>query len=432
MVFRLKPLSRLYSVSFAVLILHSLTACETMLPVTRQSEAVFEPLPTAVETHVFKVQDEQSSIGLNAHVPAKANDTLSDLARHFGLGFDEIQMANPGVDPWVLTDKQGIVLPLQYLLPEAPKKGIVINLANMRLFFYPPKQVNTVVTYPIGIGRDGWSTPLGKTSVITKRYKPDWTAPESILKEHQQLNEPLPKVIRSGPDNPLGLYAMNLGFKGYLIHGTNKPYGIGMQVSHGCIQMYPEDIEALFPQVDLNTQVNIIHQPYMLGFKDRVLYIEAHPSLEKWRSQQKTQQANLTKRLKTAAASYHLTVDWQKVQQVFKKADGVPSPVTLPEPAVTRIALDHPPALNAQPIVEANLDNQHWYLSVDEAMEEYSAKKLAAMLNHQGPAIPVRSLPKQEKFAVIAGPFQSKQEANSVKTRIKKTFDLKSELIIPH
>ncbi|MEY4210324.1 MAG: hypothetical protein RLZ92_703 [Pseudomonadota bacterium] len=429
---RFKSLSRLHSVGFAILVLQGLTACETMLPITRQSEAVFEPLPTAVETHVFKVQDEQSSLGINAHVPANPNDTLSDLARHFGLGFDEIQMANPGVDPWVLNDKQGIILPLQYLLPEAPKKGIVINLANMRLFFYPPKQAGTVVTYPIGIGRDGWNTPLGKTTVISKRYKPDWTAPKSILEEHRLLNEPLPKVIRSGPDNPLGLYAMNLGFKGYLIHGTNKPYGIGMQVSHGCIQMYPEDIELLFSQVDLNTPVNIVHQPYMLGFKDRVLYVEAHPALEKWKSQQKSQRQNLYKRLKIAATNYHLNLDWQKIEQALKQADGVPIAVSLPEPAVTKIALEHPAVLKAQPIVEAILDNRRWYLSVDEEMDEYPAKKLTAMLNHQGPAIPVRSLPKQKKFAVIAGPFQSRQEANHVKARIKKTFDLKSELIVPN
>lgn len=432
MLFRFKSLSGLHCLGFVILVLLSLTACETMLPITRQSDSALQSLPTSVETHVFKVLDQQSSIGVNADVPANPNDTLSDFARHFGLGFDEIQMANPGVDPWVLGDKQAIVLPLQYLLPEAPNKGIVINLANMRLFFYPPKPANTVVTYPIGIGRDGWNTPLGKTTVISKRYKPDWTAPESILKEHRQLNQPLPKVIRSGPDNPLGLYAMNLGFKGYLIHGTNKPYGIGMQVSHGCIQMYPEDIESLFSQVELNTPVNIVHQPYMMGFKDRVLYVEAHPALEKWKSQQNSQRQNLYKRLKTAATKYHLSLDWQKIEQVLKQADGVPMAVSLPEPAITRIALEHPPVLKAQPIVEANLDNRHWYLSVDEVMDEYPARKLTAMLNHQGPAIPVRSLPSQEKFAVIAGPFQSKQEANNVKTRIKNTFDLKSELIVPH
>ena len=145
-------------------------------------------------------------------ISANDGDTLPDIARHFGLGYNEITIANPGIGPWTPKAGARVLLPLQFILPDAPRKGIVLNLANMRMFYYPPKQPDTLFTYPVGIGREGWNTPLGQTTVVAKKVNPAWTVPESIRREHAAKGDPLPAVVPPGPDNPLGKYALLLGF----------------------------------------------------------------------------------------------------------------------------------------------------------------------------------------------------------------------------
>ena len=226
---------------------------------------------------------EQSVVGEPQVVFTRAEDTLSDLAREYGLGYDEIIAANPGVDPWLPGPDTAVVLPTQYVLPAAPRQGLVLNIATRRLFYYPaaePDEAQTVLTYPIGIGRVGWETPLGSTTVVSKARNPSWWVPASVRREHAEMGNPLPSVVPPGPDNPLGTRVLKLDMPGYLIHGTNAPYGVGMRVSHGCVRLYPENIELLYELVEIGEPVMIVNEPYQMGFQDGALYFEAHAPLE--------------------------------------------------------------------------------------------------------------------------------------------------------
>jgi len=231
----------------------------------------------------FVLSPGNGVVGEMQVIRARYEDTFSDIARAYDLGYDDLVHANPGVDPWLPGAGTRIVLPTQFILPDAPREGIVLNIATKRIFYYPkaaPGQAPVVVTHPVGIGREGWATPLGTTTVVSKVKDPVWTVPASIRKEHAEAGDPLPAQVPAGPDNPLGAFALRLGFPSYLIHGTNKPAGIGMRVSHGCVQLYPEDIESLFSEVPVGTKVRIVNQPQLLGWSDDNLYLEAHPALE--------------------------------------------------------------------------------------------------------------------------------------------------------
>ncbi len=214
---------------------------------------------------------------------AAKDDTLVDIARRHGLGYDEIVHANPGLDRWAPGEGTPIVLPTRYILPNTPREGIILNIAEMRIYYYPKASVDgerTVATYPVSIGRMDWKTPMGLTKVVAKDVDPAWRPPASIKAEHAAEGDILPDVIPGGPDNPLGRFAMRLGVPGYLIHSTNKPYGIGMRVTHGCVRMYPEDIERLFPMVPVGTPVRLIDQPVKVGRLNGALLLEAHEPLE--------------------------------------------------------------------------------------------------------------------------------------------------------
>ena len=210
---------------------------------------------------------------------ANQEDTLLDVAREYNIGQNEIVLVNPEVDRWMPGTKAQILIPKNRILPDTPRKGLTLNLPEYRLYYFSNDN-RTVITHPVSIGRQDWNTPLGKTKVVTKKKDPTWTPPASIKKEHAEKGEILPDVVPAGPDNPLGLYAMRLGVPGYLIHGTNKPYGVGMRVSHGCVRMYPEDIERLFPEVRVGMPVYIVNQPVKIGWYDQKIYIEVHPQLE--------------------------------------------------------------------------------------------------------------------------------------------------------
>jgi L,D-transpeptidase ErfK/SrfK len=229
------------------------------------------------------VSAEQMVVGEPQIVFASATDTFSDLARTYGLGYDDLIDANPGVDPWLPGEGTPVLLPTQYVLPDTPKRGVILNIASKRLFYYPTPvagELQRVLTFPIGIGRVGWETPLGETTVVAKAKNPSWWVPASVREEHVAKGDPLPPVVPPGPDNPLGTRVLKLNMPGYLIHGTNQPYGVGMRVSHGCIRLYPENIESLYALVDIGESVTIVNQPYQLGRKGGVLYFEAHAPLE--------------------------------------------------------------------------------------------------------------------------------------------------------
>ncbi len=242
------------------------------------------PVVDPVEANHFILESpDQSVIGVPQIVFTRSEDTLSDLARAYGLGYDELIAANPGVDPWLPGDHTPILLPTQYVLPNVPRKGVILNIASKRLFYFPaiPEgQPQVVKTYPIGIGRVGWETPLGATTVTAKAKDPSWFVPASVRREHAEMGDPLPSVVPPGPNNPLGTRVLKLKMPGYLIHGTNQPYGVGMRVSHGCIRLYPENIELLYELVDIGESVMIVNEPYLLGWRDGELYFEGHTPLE--------------------------------------------------------------------------------------------------------------------------------------------------------
>jgi L,D-transpeptidase ErfK/SrfK len=280
----------------------------------------------------FVLPDEGTDVvGTLQVVVARHEDTLPDFARRYGLGHDEIVAANPGVDPWLPGSGTRVVLPTQFVLPDAPREGIVVNLASLRLFYFPKRkegEPQVVVTHPIGIGREGWRTPLGRMRIAQKIKNPTWNPPASIRREHAQKGDILPAVVKAGPDNPLGTHAMRLSRPSYLLHGTNKPFGIGMRVSHGCMQLYPEDIVELFQEVPVGTKVNVVNQPYLAGWKDGELFLEAHAPLaedaKRWEGSLKP----MEKALEARAGDDPTAVDWTRAEEAAREARGIPVPVS--------------------------------------------------------------------------------------------------------
>lgn len=243
-----------------------------------------EPRRAPIDANIFTLTStDQSVIGEAQVVFTTDTDTLSGLARTYGLGYDDIVAANPGIDPWLPGASIPVLLPTQFVLPNVPKQGVVLNIATKRLFYFPAPEdgeAQQVLTYPIGIGRVGWETPLGETTVVAKAKNPSWWVPVSVRREHLEKGDPLPSVVPPGPENPLGTRVLKLDMPGYLIHGTNQPYGVGMRVSHGCVRLYPENIETLYTLIDVGAAVTIINEPYQLGHKDGMLFFEAHTPLE--------------------------------------------------------------------------------------------------------------------------------------------------------
>lgn len=228
-------------------------------------------------------EDGSDVVGEIRTVIAEHEDTLVDIARRHGVGYQDIVRANPDVDVWVPGEGTEVVLPTRYVLPAGPRKGIVLNLAEYRLYYFSQPgdgERAVVMTYPISIGRRDWETPIGTTRVVAKAVDPSWYPPESIREEHAAEGRPLPRIVPPGPDNPLGRHAIRLALPGYLIHGTNRPAGVGMRVTHGCLRMFPEDIEYLFPRIDINATVRIVNEPVKIGWSGDELVMEVHPVLE--------------------------------------------------------------------------------------------------------------------------------------------------------
>jgi L,D-transpeptidase ErfK/SrfK len=226
-------------------------------------------------------------VGAVINVAASREETLLDIARRFDVGQEEILLANPSVDRWLPAEGAEVILPTSHVLPRTPRTGLVLNVPEMRLYFYPPREAGqdaVVHTYPVSIGRMDWSTPIGQARIVEKTEDPAWHPPESIIAERLSNGEPPPTTIPPGPDNPLGRFALRLSIPGYLIHSTNKPFGVGMRVTHGCVRMYPEDIEQLFPLVPVGTPVVILNEPIKVGWLGNELFVEAHPPLEEERA----------------------------------------------------------------------------------------------------------------------------------------------------
>lgn len=324
------------------LCLLALTGCVTL---ERERETswvapppkVEEALPYAVSLHRFELPAEGSDlIGTVQVTRAEHEDTFVDLARRFNVGYEELVRSNPGVDPWLPGEGREIVLPTQHLLPNAPREGVVINLAAMRLYYFPKvgKGENPIVyTFPIGIGRVGWATPVGSTRITRMAKNPSWRPGPGVRREHRENGEILPAIVPAGPDNPLGTRAMYLGWAGYLIHGTNKPAGVGLRSSHGCIRLFPEDVEFLYDLVGPGTKVTVVNQPFVFGWHEGQLLLQAFDVLEddprNWKTaRQKLLTRALAARLEKRLKAQGDSIDWAAVSRVSHEPRGVPLAVS--------------------------------------------------------------------------------------------------------
>jgi L,D-transpeptidase ErfK/SrfK len=273
----------------------------------------------------FNIGPDNDVVGEVVQIQAVHEDTFVRLARRYNVGYQELRDANPGVDAWLPGEGTTIVVPTSYVLPRAERRGIVINVSELRLYYFPDGPTGRVITHPISIGRMDWATPLGRTSIVAKTENPAWYPPESIRIEHAARNDPLPRVVPPGPDNPLGKYALRLGIPGYLIHGTNKPAGLGMRVSHGCIRMFPEDIEVLFDDIPTGTPVTIVNQPVKLGWGSDGLYLEAHAPLEEQLNSGDWSATELTKAFVAVTEERQGDLmSWDLAEQVMAASSGIP------------------------------------------------------------------------------------------------------------
>lgn len=303
-------------------------------------------LSSAAIAEVYDLPPAGSDVvGAVTYVTARDDDTLLDIARRHGLGYEDIVRANPDVDTWLPGEGTEVVLPTRYVLPPGPRSGVILNLAEYRLYYYPVAKDGerpVVMTYPISIGRMDWETPLGRTSIIAKATDPSWYPPESIRAEHAAEGDPLPRIVPPGPDNPLGKHAMRLGLPGYLIHGTNRPDGVGMRVTHGCIRMFPEDIDYLFGRVGIDTAVRIINEPVKVGWDGDELVVEVHETLEvapPEDTQAETSEESveevvpaardamtaLTQQFVRATNERPGRLDWDVAEALLVRADGIPA-----------------------------------------------------------------------------------------------------------
>ena len=318
-----------------------ISGCSLFRPVPKAPPvAVILPpkplLPKPTATHHFVLDPKSDIVGYVQKTTVGKDDTLPDIARRFDVGYEEMLTANPGVDPWLPGAGREVIVPTQYILPAAPHEGVVVNVAAMRIFYYPPHkkgEPETVYTHPIGIGKVGWKTPEGTTKIVSRQKDPVWVVPKSVREEHAEDGEVLPAQVPAGPDNPLGQYMFRLGWPSYLIHGTNKPYGVGMRSSHGCMRLYPEDIAVFFDLIPIGTKVTVVNQPYVFGWRDGVLYLQAYAVMEddsrNWSKDRKRLMANLLHPKQRAKISQHDDeIDWQRVGDLAHSPRAVPVPIS--------------------------------------------------------------------------------------------------------
>ena len=287
----------------------------------------------AAHAQVLPLEPDEDLIGQAGQTTSVSEDTLPDIARRYHLGFDEIVAANAGVDTWLPGEGTLVRLPLQRLLPNAPRSGIVVNLPDGRLYFFREDGQHRAVveTHPISVGKMDWKTPLGVTRVVLKEKNPTWYPPKSVRDSHLVDGDVLPEAIPPGPLNPLGAYAMRLGIPGgsYLIHGTNLPVGVGMQITHGCIRLYPEDIETLFKEVAVGTPVRIVNQRIKTGWSGGVLYLEVHHPLDGTDPKYVEDLTGLTRAIVAATSSRRVIVDWDAAERVFNEQKGEPVRISI-------------------------------------------------------------------------------------------------------
>ncbi|HUL46022.1 MAG TPA: L,D-transpeptidase family protein [Steroidobacteraceae bacterium] len=363
-----------------------LAACSLFGPLHRQAPQPAAPaapaapaLPLPVANERFELEPGQSVVGEVQVVTAGKDDTLTDIARRFNVGYEEILRANPKVDPWLPGEGHEIVVPSQFVLPNAPYSGLVINIAAMRVYYFPPVKRGervVVLTHPIGIGKVGWKTPEGVTRIVRRQKDPTWRVPVSVLKEHHDNgDDSLEPVIGPGPDNPLGKYAFYLQWPSYLIHGTNKPAGVGLRSSHGCIRLYPEDIEQFFNMIPVGTEVRVVNQPFLFGWGNGQLYLQPLDVLEDdqrdWnKAQRKLLGKSLSATLQQQLKTHHQQIDWDRVAALAHDPRGIPVPVSTADASLEQVLAAAPRVRNVVP------QGSTWDGKSDLPMDEASFKQM--------------------------------------------------------
>ena len=346
--------------------------------------------PIARSTHRFEIDvDKDDIVGVVQVTTTNKDDTLPDVARRFNVGYEEIVRANPKVDPWLPGVGRDIIVPSQFILPNAPRQGIVVNVAAMRIYYFPKRAAGakqTVYTFPIGIGKVGWSTPEGTTKIMRKVKDPTWIPGPGVRAEHKENGEILPAVVPAGPDNPLGDRAMYLAWSQYLIHGTNKPYGVGLRSSHGCIRLYPEDIETLYDMVALGEKVTVVNQPFLFGWHDDQLYLQTYDVLQDDpRDWQKAQKRLLTKtlaeRIQRQLKARSEKVNWDAVSKLAHDPRGLPVSISRVDASVEQVVASAKRVQNHLPL------GATWDGVSNLPMDEQAFARLAADRDPNAPSV---------------------------------------------
>jgi len=303
------------------------------MSVSEAVNAASFPLPTDGDNIVGDIQ---------VITIANPDTTLLDIARDYDLGFEEITRVNPDVPVWVPKLGRRVIIPTEFILPPGPQEGVVVNIPQRRLFYFPkpaPQQQAQVITFPISIAREGWRTPLGQSRIVAKHRDPSWFVPKSILEEHRSDGETeFPTYFPPGPDNPMGMLALETGFPGIYIHGTNMPWGVGMRTSHGCLHLYPEDAAQLFPIIPVGTPVRIIDEPITIGVRDGTLYLSSSKPLSEYHNELPVPTRALSALVPytedSGSAHSYADVDWQRAYDAAMAHQILPVPISQGAPGM--------------------------------------------------------------------------------------------------
>jgi len=417
--------------------LPTLLITAALLPATWDDALAADPAEQARRN----LKPDSELVGSVTTVHSRHEDTLIDIARAHGLGYNAIRNANPGVDAWLPGEGSEVVLPRRHILPREHRSGIVVNLPEMRLYDFSGGK-DYIMTYAVSIGRSEWSTPLGTLRVIQRSERPTWTPPASVRQVLAAQGEILPAVVPPGPDNPLGDFALRLSNPSYLIHGTNWPEGIGMRATHGCIRLGPADIEHLFARTPLGTAVHIVNEPVKAGWDGDTLYLEAHPVLEELQEPN-----NLTPAVRAvvgATGARPAAIDWSAVNRVANARSGIPEPVgsarvatdepTPPVPVEIQTAMAPAAAPAAAPgprMTEAEVLEEGWYVQLGSFSEAGNARRLALRLEEAGFKTHLMShgSPERTMTRVLVGPEQNADDARALVTLLGEGVGVKGHLL---
>lgn len=388
----------------------------------------------------LEIGPTQQVIGTLQTTRVQGEETLLDIARQFHLGYDEIVWANRGLDVWLPGKGREVVLPTAQILPDAPRSGLVANVAARRLFHFLPPDASgkrRVVSYPIGIGREAYPTPLGSTRVTNKRAYPDWHVPASVRRAHAQRGDPLPAVVPGGPDNPIGTHTVGLGWPTYIIHSSNKPAGTGLRVTHGCLQLYPEDITRLHDDVTVGTEVTVVDQPILVAWQDDQLLLEVHKPLEESALSDSAAESFASVAIRKALSARgrdEASVDWDRVRTYVQAKAGYPLPILWGAPDQASFLASLPVYGHALTLATPGKPSAQpgaWYLDLGRYSGENTARKLVAQLRHLGPPVSAEHRKFAGRHEVTAGPFADREHAERVARRIEVDLGLPTQLKPP-